>query len=487
MARASTTVDANEDSPSGRDSRPEPVPTLVIAWCAHEPWRVGEVAPLPPGSPPLVLGRGAPEDDDPRLRFFRPRRGALEPTGPLSSPTLSRRQLRLANGRDAIEIEQIGTGILRINGARVASGVVAPGDVVSLRRSIVLVCVGREPSPRAARALPFALGSFGEPDACGILGESPAVVRLREQIAFAIDAEAHVLVTGESGTGKELVASALHRASSRAARSFVSRNAAALPPSLIDAELFGNVANYPQAGMPERKGLIGAADGGTLFLDEIGELPGELQAHLLRVLDRRGEYHRLGEATARRSDFRLVAATNRERSSLKHDLASRLLVNVRAPSLAERREDIPLLARHLVIRLAEQSPAAAARFVSTSAHGRAARLSAAFVEHLVQRSYPGNVRELEAVLLRAMSESHGEELELPPEDATLPSAVASRPASSPQAREPSAEPSVEAVRAALAVAGGSVTGAARSLGLSRYTLYRVLRKHGLRVASGAER
>jgi DNA-binding NtrC family response regulator len=430
-----------------------------------------------------VLGRGAAEDDEPRLRFFRPRRGALEPTQPLSSPTLSRRQLRVVTRRDALDVEQLGTGILRINGTRVTSGTVAPGDVVSLRRSVVLYCVRREPRPRPARALPFAVGAFGEPDACGILGESVAVVRLREQIAFAIAAEAHVLVTGESGTGKELAASALHRASPRAAGPFISRNAAALPHALIDAELFGNLPNYPQAGMPERKGLIGAADGGTLFLDEIGELPAELQAHLLRVLDARGEYHRLGEAAPRRSDFRLVAATNRERSALKHDLASRLAVDVRAPSLAERREDIPLLARHLVLRLAEKSPAAAGRFVATTAEGRTASLSAALVEHLLRRSYPGNVRELEAVLLRAMSESLGDELEVPPDESPAPASHEPAPQTSPQKDR---EPSVDALRAALEVAGGSVTEAARSLGLSRYALYRLLRKHGIRVPPGPD-
>ena len=461
------------------------MPTLVIAWCAHEPWRVGEVAPLPHGTPPVVLGRGAAEDDDPRLRFFRQRRGALEPTEPLSSPTLSRRQLRVVTRRDAIDVEQIGAGVLRINGARVTSGTVAPGDVVSLRRSIVLLCIRREPSPRRARAIPFALGAFGEPDACGILGESLSVVRLREQIAFAIAAEAHVLVTGESGTGKELAAVALHRASSRAAGPFISRNAAALPPALIDAELFGNLPSYPQAGMPERHGLIGAADGGTLFLDEIGELPGELQAHLLRVLDARGEYHRLGEAAPRRSDFRLVAATNRERSSLKHDLASRLAVDVRAPSLAERREDIPLLARHLVLRLAERSPAAAGRFVAASAEGPTAKLSAALVEHLLRRSYPGNVRELEAFLLRAMSESSGEELEVPPDESPAPGAPEPAPQTSPRPSREPREPSLDAVQAALEVAGDRVTEAARALGLSRYALYRLLRKHGIRVPPGS--
>src|SRR6185503_16398678 len=114
-------------------------------------------------------------------------------------------------------------------------------------------------------------------------------------------------------------ARALHELSPRAERRLVSRNAATLPSGLMDAELFGNAKNYPNPGMAERAGLIGEANGGTLFLDEIGELPAELQAHLLRVLDGDGEYQRLGDAQQRRSDFRLVAATNRDPSSLKHD------------------------------------------------------------------------------------------------------------------------------------------------------------------------
>src|SRR5256885_12859655 len=104
----------------------------------------------------------------------------------------------------------------------------------------------------------------------------------------------------------------------------VSRNAATFPAGLIDVELFGNVANYPNHGMPERPGVVGEADGSTLFLDEIGELPTELQSHLLRFLDERGEYTRLGDARRRTSDVRVVAATNRALEDLKHDLAARL-------------------------------------------------------------------------------------------------------------------------------------------------------------------
>ena len=140
------------------------------------------------------------------------------------------------------------------------------------------------------------------------------------------------LLLGESGTGKELAARAVHQLSQRGRQQFVARNAATLPAGLIDAELFGNAKNYPNPGMPERRGLIGEADGGSLFLDEIGELPVELQAHLLRVLDGDGEYQRLGEGVARRSNFRLIAATNRDPSTLKHDLAARFTARIELPT-----------------------------------------------------------------------------------------------------------------------------------------------------------
>src|SRR6185369_7117992 len=123
----------------------------------------------------------------------------------------------------------------------------------------------------------------------------------------------------------------------------------------VDAELFGNVKNYPNPGTPEREGLIGEADGSTLFLDEIGELPVHMQAHLLRVLDRGGEYQRLGDSRAQRADLRVVAATNRPLDALKHDFLARLTLRLEIPSLDERRDDIPLLARHLLRRAAETS------------------------------------------------------------------------------------------------------------------------------------
>src|SRR5262249_4513267 len=151
---------------------------------------------------------------------------------------------------------------------------------------------------------------FGAPDPHGILGESPAAWALREHLSLAAHSGQHILLLGQSGTGKELAARAIHALSPRRDKPFIARNAATFPEGLVDAELFGTAKGYPNAGSPERPGLIAEADGGTLFLDEIGELPAHLSSHLLRVLDRGGEYQRLGESRVRRSDLRVVAATN---------------------------------------------------------------------------------------------------------------------------------------------------------------------------------
>ena len=259
--------------------------------------------------------------------------------------------------------------------------------------------------------------------------------RLRESIAFAAKADTHVMLLGESGTGKELAAHAIHKLSSRGERTFVARNAATLPSGLIDAELFGNAKNYPNPGMPDRPGLIGEADGGSLFLDEIGELPVELQAHLLRVLDSDGEYQRLGEGTTRRSRLRIIAATNRDIGALKHDFAARFTARVDLPALGMRREDVPLLARHLLLRAAKKSPEIAGHFIAQTESGHEyPRIHPQLVQHLLQRRYTANIRELDAMLWRAMSESHGDVIEAPPELRAAARSRASRHASSSSAR-----------------------------------------------------
>ncbi|MCY1054164.1 sigma 54-interacting transcriptional regulator [Nannocystis sp. SCPEA4] len=391
---------------------------LVILWSADEPDRVGEVALAPdvlPGAT-YLLGRAeaGPGDPHPRLDWVRQRPGLVTLTGPLRSPRLSRTQLSVELGPGVLHLENLGRSPLLLRGQEVQRVSLAPGDVVVLARVAVFMCVQR---PAALPPLdpPLALHAFGEADPDGIVGEDPETWALRTSVAFVAGRNAHVLVRGPSGTGKELVAQAIHRQSSRARRTLVARNAATFPETLIDAELFGNARNFPNTGTPERPGLVGEADGGTLFLDEFAELPQAMQTHLLRVLDG-GEYTRLGEAAARRADFRLIAATNRPPQALKEDVLARMPLRLELPGLGDRRADIPLLARHILRRLARADPLLARRFFPDGDPARPPRLSWRLVEQLVAHRFTTHVRELESLLWQAMSASTGDTVDVQPGD-----------------------------------------------------------------------
>ncbi|AKV04386.1 sigma-54-dependent transcriptional regulator [Labilithrix luteola] len=482
---SATTLDSGHGGPASTEERGPDIIALVIAWSSHEPDRVGEIAVLAPSSSDAALGRGA--DDvrgEPRVRFWRQRPGTLGQCPPLSSPSLSRRQLLVRPTERGLRLERVGRCPMLVNGIVRDVAEIVPGDVVQLRSELVLLCVERQALIPPVRFLPAsAMAAFGEVDPLGLLGESPAMWALRERIAFAAKTPNHVLVHGDSGTGKELVARALHALSADPQGPFVSRSAATLPEGLIDAELFGNVRNYPNPGMPERAGLIGEADGGTLFLDEVGELPPEQQAHLLRVLDRDGEYQRLGEGRVRRSTFRFVAATNRDPRLLKHDFAARMTLRIDVPSLAERREDIPLLAAHLLERAARSSPAVAASFVEARHETRPrVRVDPALIEMLLARAYRTNVRELEAILWQAIAESQSDRVSAP--SASRASTKKSRMVARARGEEEgSRAPSLEEITTALAEHGGSIPRAARALGLtSRFALNRLVKHHGLDVA-----
>ena len=325
-------------------------------------------------------------------------------------------------------MENAGSCPLIHDGRQVSRATLAPGDTLELRNELLFLCVRRAPivSPPAVE-LAAPLHPFGGPDAFGIVGESPRIWELRRQIYAVARHEAHVLILGASGVGKELVARAVHARSSRGARPLVTRNAATIPEGLVDAELFGNAKGYPHPGMPERRGLIGEAHASSLFLDEIAELPQGLQAHLLRVMDD-GDYHLLGESTTRRSDLRLLAATNRPESDLKHDVLARLKIRLLVPDLNARRDDIPLLVVHLLRRHAAADPVLAARFFPDGDPRGAPRISPVLMLSLVQRRYTTHLRELETQILGATLEGSGRYLELPP---TPPRAVEPDPPAPP--------------------------------------------------------
>jgi two-component system nitrogen regulation response regulator GlnG/two-component system response regulator HydG len=459
-----TTITEAESSPYPRGHDDAPIDALVVVHCADDPERLGEVLLLPPpgGRRPLVFGRGDSSDGEfVRARLVRQRPGVNSETPPLESSDLSRSQLLLRSHPDGgIAVENVGKRPLVIDGQPVAGARVNAGGLLEVGRKMALLATRRpRVLPPMRQADPRVLPVFGEADAFGYVGESPEAWRLRDEIGVVAKRAEHVLLLGESGVGKEIVAQAIHALGPRSERRIVARNAAAVPSTLIDAEVFGNAANYPNAGMPERPGLVGEAHGSTLFLDEIGELPIELQAHLLRLLDQ-GDYQRLGDARRRTADLRLVAATNRPIQKLKEDFAARFAIRLHPPNLNDRRSDIPLVARHLV----------RSRIAPEACLSR--QLTLALVSHV----YTTHVRELAGILLRAAVESRSPTIDLtlgacemlgaPTEPAGAPKAVRDVPR--------------EAIVESLARNGGVRERVWRELGLpNRYLLKRLMKKYGI--------
>lgn len=453
---------------------------LVIAWSSHEPNRIGEVAFLPECSDGAVLGRGRGRAGDAaRLAFLRQRPGTLEPRPPLEGPALSREQLFVMAKGEGLLVRRIGRCPLLVDGQVADEVLLLPGGTLLLAGQMLLYCVRRPRLLAPLRYYPLdRLPRFGEADEMGFVGEGSAAWALRDQVAFAAAVDQHVLITGASGTGKELVAHAVHRLSCRSSHPIVARNAATLPTSLLDAELFGHAKDYPNSGMPQRPGLIGEADRSTLFLDEIAEMSEEGQAHLLRVLDASGEYRRLGEAAVRHSNFRVLGATNRDPDRLKPDFLARFKIRVHTATLQQRREDIPLLVRHVLRRIAQRTPDIAARFFpdGPSADG-SARVSVTLIDKLLHHEYPGQVRELEVLLLQAIRESPGAMVE------DLPTLKVSQPIATLSPTPPRRAPTREEVLASHERQQGNRERMWRELGLkNRFQLYRLLDKYGVGVS-----
>ena len=451
-----------------------PVLALAIAWSREEPHRVGEIAFI---DAERILGRGGarPDDELPRVALQQQRPSGSTMMGPIDSLRISRAQLRLRPRGGVLEVESIGRCPLLVNGEPAERAEVEPGDTLHLKNELLLLVTRRPARMPPLRSWPDRDVPFGAADPFGLVGETPAAWMLRDMLAFSARGYGHVLVRGPSGSGKELAANAIHRLSPRGEKPLVARNAATFPPGLVDAELFGNVRNYPNPGTAEREGIIGEADGSTLFLDEIGELPAEMQAHLLRVLDRRGEYQRLGESRMRRADLRVVAATNRAVEELKHDFAARFTLRVEVPPLSERREDIPLLVRHLLRLAASRNEDVRRTFFETRPGAEAeARIAPELMERILRHPLRTNTRDLEQILWQALAESRGKVVELTPGVERRLSPVEDSAVTAPL------EVSREQIEAALARARGNVTRAARELGLkNRFVLYRLMKKLGV--------
>lgn len=320
-------------------------------------------------------------------------------------------------------------------------------------------------------------GAFGE-----LIGQGPALEAVARQIDLVAPTDSAVLILGESGTGKELVAREIHRRSKRSGCPLIKVNCAAVPRELYESEFFGHVKGAFTGALRDRVGRFELADGGTLFLDEVGEIPMELQAKLLRILQE-GELERVGEERTRCVNVRLVAATNRdlrteaEAGRFRQDLFYRLSVfPVEVPALRKRKEDIPLLAEHFL--------KASSRKVGRPKPP----LTLAGVQRLQQYDWPGNVRELQHVIERAVITSTGGRLniELPSQAkaARSPEAASANPAVRTDAQIRQIE--ADNIRAALKAANGKVSGssgAAQLLGLKSTTLASRIKALGVSLPS----
>ena len=308
-----------------------------------------------------------------------------------------------------------------------------------------------------------------------IVGRSPKMLQVYKTIARVAESRATVLIVGESGTGKELVARAIHYNSARASKPFVAVDCGSLAETLLESELFGHVRGAFTGAVTSKKGLFEEADGGTCFLDEVGDISLAMQAKLLRVLQEH-EIKRVGETEPVRIDVRIVAATNKNLEQLvaerkfREDLFYRLnVVSIRLPSLRERLEDLPLLADHFLRKYAGENEKLVPR-ISTEA-----------LDLMVNYLWPGNVREMENVLERAVTLSHHSVIL--PED--LPRRLRGEPSAAHIKSLPSHIPLSELeklyIQKVLEETGGNKKKAADILGIDRRTLYRMAERFGLDI------
>jgi DNA-binding NtrC family response regulator len=304
-----------------------------------------------------------------------------------------------------------------------------------------------------------------------IVAESEALREVLERVRRAARSPSTLLVTGESGTGKELIARAVHYHSDRVASPFVAVNCKALASGVLESELFGHEQGAFTGADRSREGIFERASGGTVFLDELGEIDAEFQAKLLRVLQERVVV-RVGGATERSVDVRIVAATNRDlraevaEGRFREDLYFRLaVIPIHLPPLRERREDVLPLARHFLARLSEK--------LERPIEGWEPEVE----ERLLTHPWPGNARELENAIERGVVLATGSRLVL--DDLLLDEATQGEAPTSGGLQGFLDQAARERVQAALRDAGGKRIEAARALGIDRTTLYRLMRKHGI--------
>jgi len=492
---AQTTAPSSSDTyEAGAESQVGSL-AFVCTWSREEAHRTGEVGFVRPfewlyggrsDRKGKVLRFGPQRPGDPPHDFSRGRC--------LTGGAFSREQFLTRGTAVAIEVVNIGRHPMRVNGVKLPKfegdamvalgtpGAVArlkPGDRLSVPGEVSWVCV------RRGRTLPvpegYELHPFGEAGTHGAVGESEAMWNLLKSLMQAAARDGvHVLVLGETWTGKEMAGRFIHLNSVRAKGPYVS--AVAIAESIAEAELFGNRANYPTPGTPYRAGLYGQANGGVLFLDELGDLPHKVQKALLHTLQN-GEYRSVGEDFTRSSSVRAVAATSRDPREIHKDLYFRFIEKIHVPPLRERPEDIPLIARHLLVRQAETVPRLE-RFFRQGVGGRLEpNISQSFVDYLVGHPLPGNVRELESILIQALNQSTGDVIRGPEGHSIAPAPASTAPP--PQSGAPvpaSADGTLTegTLRETLERSEWNVTKTGRILGMHRNAVQRLMDKYGIR-------
>jgi len=308
-----------------------------------------------------------------------------------------------------------------------------------------------------------------------IIGESPAIKKIFKLVSQVAMSDSTVLILGETGTGKELIARAIHNNSSRKNKLMVKVNCAALPPGLIESELFGHERGSFTGATEQRLGKFELANNSTLFLDEIGEMPIDLQVKLLRVLQER-EIERVGGSKTIKVDVRIVAATNRDvekevaEGRFRRDLYYRLnIFPISLPPLRERKEDIPLLAAYFVRRFAKKADRQITTFSNMA------------MQHMVQYNWPGNIRELEHIIERCVLLSSGDAIKLADLPSSKRTSVNPEPVETPL--KTIDENERDHILRILKFCGGKLagnSGAAQILGVPAGTLYSKMKRLGIK-------